>query len=172
MSRNLVIPLLVITTGFLSFMPVSAWVKYTSKAGHFSVSFPDKPQETEQEDKNPDGTPARIHVVTYARSNEEVYIATWFNLGSFYPKDKTMKQMLEESRDGAMNSMKEKKVTTTTTFLGKNPYIEYTFTGDEFIGKERVYLVNKMQYSVIAIYSLKAGLSKDADKFLTSFKLM
>jgi hypothetical protein len=172
MSRYLNISLLVIATGLMSFIPANAWVKYTSAAGHFSVSFPDKPQESEQDDKNPDGTSAKIHIATYARSNEEVYIVTWFNLGSFFPKDKTMKQMLEESRDGAMNSMKAKKVTTTTTFLGKNPYIEYTFSGEDFIGKERIYLVNKTQYSVIAIYAVKAGLGTDADKFLSSFTYM
>ena len=64
------------------------------------------------------------------------------------------------------------KVNTLETNLGTNPYIEFTFATDDFVGKDRIYLINKFQYSIITIFSTKTGLKSDADKFIKSFKPM
>src|ERR1017187_7360643 len=97
-------------------------------------------------------------------------MAGWIDMTTFFPKDANLKQMLENSRDGAAGSMKATKVTTLSTNLGENPYIEFTFTADDFTGKDRIYLINKFQYSIITIFSLKSGIPATADKFITSFK--
>ena len=49
-------------------------------------------------------------------------------------------------------------------------YIEFTFETDDFTGKDRIYLINKFQYSIITIFSKKSGIKPTADKFITSFK--
>ena len=66
--------------------------------------------------------------------------------------------------------MKATKVTTLETKLGDTPYIEFTFSTDEFTGKDRIYVINKYQYSVITIFTLKNGLPPTADKFINTFK--
>ena len=170
MKRFLIIPSIIILAGLFSFRPVGNWVKYASTEGHFSIEFPGKPEESTQDDKNEDGTPFKIHFATFTPTDDEVYMAGWIDMTTFYPKNGELKQLLENSRDGATGSMKATKVTTLATNLGENPYIEFTFSTDEFIGKDRIYLINKFQYSIITIFSLKTGIPPNADKFIASFK--
>ena len=171
MKKFVVVLALIVIAGLCSFVPAGNWTKYTSADGHFSIDFPGKPEESSQDDKSDDGTPFKIHFATYSPNDNEVYMAGWIDMTNFYPKDKDMKKMLEDSRDGAAGSMKAKNVITLATNLGKEPYIEFVFSTDEFTGKDRIYLVNKFQYSVITIFALKTGVLPEADKFISSFKI-
>ncbi len=103
-------------------------------------------------------------------SDSEVYMSSFIDAHSFFPDDKSLKQILEDSaRDGAANSLNATNVITTATNLGENPYIEFLFTSADFKGKDRIYVINKFQYSVLMIVSLNKDLT-NADKFITSFK--
>ena len=67
--------------------------------------------------------------------------------------------MLEDSRDGAVGSMKADTLATTAIqTTGSTPYIEFTFRSAEFKGKDRIYIINKHQYSLVTIFSLKVGI--------------
>ncbi len=170
MKKLFFVPALIFVTALFSFTPAGNWQKYSTSEGHFSISFPGKPDESTQDDKSEDGTPFKIHFATYSPSDDEVYMAGWIDMTTFFPKDVTLKQMLENSRDGATSSLKATKVNTLETNLGTNPYIEFTFSTDDFTGKDRIYIINKYQYSIITIFSVKTGVKSDADKFITSFK--
>lgn len=170
MKKYLLIPVLVIVAGLLSFKPVDNWITYTSAEGRFSILFPSKPEESVEDQKTDDGTPFKMHLATYSPNDDEVYMSGWIDMNGFYPKDVNMKQMLENSRDGATNSMKATKVNTLKTELGEHPYIEFTFSAEGFTGKDRIYIINKFQYSIITIFSEKTGIPSSADKFITSFK--
>ena len=146
------------------------WQVYSSSDGHFSVAFPGKPEESTQDDKTADGIPFKIHFATYSPTDNEVYMAGWINMDTFYPADKTMKEILEDSRDGATGSMKATSVTTLATELSDKPYIEFTFELDGFVGKDRIYVINKVQYSLITIFAKGSGLNTSADRFIMSFK--
>ncbi len=172
MKKYLIIPVLLVMAGIFGFRPVGNWQKFTSQDGHYSISFPGKPEESTQDDKSDDGTPFKIHLTNYSPNDDEVYMVGWIDMNAFFPKDLSMKQMLENSRDGATGSMKATKVTTIETNLGAKPYIEFTFAADGFIGKDRIYIINKFQYSIITIFSDKTGISANADKFIQSFKVM
>jgi hypothetical protein len=152
-----------------SFIYIDGWVKYTSAEGKYSISFPAKPTESAENDTTDGHVPFTMHMATYAPSNDEVYLSSFIDMTAFYPKDKTLKQLLEDSRDGAAGSMKATNVITTATNLGKNPYIEFTFTASQLSGKDRIYVIDKFQYSVIYINSASKSMA-DADKFITSFK--
>jgi len=169
MKKPLTIPAIFIILLLVSFKSDN-WVTYKSEAGHYSISFPGTPTESDDKDKTDDGKPFDIHFATYAPTDDEVYMAGWIDMRSFYPENKSMKQLLEDSRDGACQSMKTKSITTLKTNLEGNPFIEFSFSTDEFTGKDRIYVINKYQYSIITIFSLKMGISKDADKFIQSFK--
>jgi hypothetical protein len=170
MRNHLVVIGLIVITGLLGFRAAENWTKYKSAEGRFSIDFPGKPEESTQDDKSDDGTPFKIHFTSYSPNDDEVYMCGWIDMTSFYPKDKELKVMLEDSRDGATGSMKATNVKTLTTYLGDNPYIEFTFEADKLVGKDRIYIINKFQYSVITIFSDKTGIRPGADKFIASFR--
>ncbi len=169
MTKFLLIPVLAIIMVFSSFIPAGDSEKYTSAEGHFSIVFPGKPEESTQDDETDDNVFYKIHTATYAPSESEAYIIGWADLTKIFPKNKTVKQFLEDCRDNVTRSMRALQVTTTATEIGDKSYIEFTFASDEATGKDRIYLINKFQYSIITIFSLKTGISPSADKFITSF---
>ncbi len=153
-------------TGFTN----ADWYKFSSSDGHFSINFPSKPEESSEKQTTKDGTPFEIHYVSYSPSDSEVYMVGYIDMNTFYPAEKSMKEILENSRDGATGSMETTNVNTITTNLDGEPYIEFTFTSAKFTGKDRIYIINKYQYSLITIFSLGQGISPDADKFIRSFR--
>ena len=155
---------------FLSAFAAEKWVTYKSAPGHYSILFPCKPDESADDKKTDDGKPFTMHIATCAQSDDEVYMVGWIDMNSFYPKDKSIKDMLEDSRDGAVGAMSATVDKTIKTNLTGNPYIEFTFSSKDFTGKDRIYIINKFQYSVIALYSTKGGMKPASDKFINSYK--
>jgi hypothetical protein len=146
------------------------WTKYISREGHFSIDFPGKPIESAENDTTDAKKSSRVHYITYFPNDSEGYMADWTDMHKTYPKEMTITQILEYSRDGAMRSVIATNVTTTATNLGKEPYIEFTFSNKDFSGKGRIYVINKFQYAIITLFSHNAGISSAADKFIKSFK--
>jgi len=155
---------------FSGFQSTGDWQLYTSKEGGFSIEFPGLPEEQTQNDTTDAGVPFLIHFASVAPSDNEVYMAGWIDMNSFYPEDASIQQMLENSRDGATNSMHATHVTTLATVTTGNPYIEFTFETNDLIGKDRIYLIHKFQYSIITIFSKETGIKPGADRFIASFK--
>ena len=168
----LLFPVLAIIMVFSRFIPANESEKYTSTEGHFSITFPGKPEESTQDEETEENTFYKIHLTTYGPSESEAYMMAWADLTNFFPKNKTVKQFLEDCRDNATRNMRALQVTTTATELGDKPYIEFTFASDEATGKDRIYLINKFQYTIITIFSLKTGIPPAADKFIGSFTTM
>ena len=154
----------------LSFRYAGDWTKYKSVAGHFSIDFPGQPTETAEDDTSDNKIPFVIHFVTYFPNDSEGFMTDWIDLEKIYPEKKTIKQLLEASRDGAIQSVSATYVNTTAIYLGKEPYIEFAFTNKEVAGKGRIYIINRFQYSIITLFSLETGISPDADRFIRSFK--
>ena len=171
MKKFLFMPLVAVVALLCSFTPASQWELYTSADGHFSISFPEKPEESAEDNTTEENVIFKIHMATSAPADDEVYIAGWIDMTPFYPKNKTVKQILEDGRDAAAASMRATSVKTLATELsGDKPYIEFVFVTDEVTCKDRIYIINKFQYSLITIFGLKKGIQPSADKFLTSFK--
>ena len=155
---------------FSGFRSEQDWMKYKSAEGKYSINFPGKPEESQENSKTNDSIPFLIHYATYSASDNEIYMVGWINMSNFYPNEKSMKQILEDSRDGAVNAMQATNVVTTATKNTGNAYIEFTFEIKELKGKDRIYVINKFQYSVISIYSSSMGNNPKVDKFISSFK--
>jgi len=172
MKKNFMLRLAVLFSllSIVGFQSGNEWKAYSTLDGHFSISFPGNPEESSQDEKTDAGIPFKIHFATYSPSDNEVYMVGWIDMRNFYPESKTIKEILESSRDGATESMKATNVTTLATVLTGNPYIEFTFEADQAIGKDRIYLINKFQYSIITIFSKETGIRPNADKFIMSFK--
>ena len=155
---------------FFGFQSDGNWKTYSSSEGHYTIQFPGNPEESVQNSKTDAGDSLTVHIASYSVSDNEVFMSSWTDMHSIYPKDKTIQQMLEDSRDGTTSSLNATNVTTLKTNLEENPYIEFTFGTDDFVGKDRIYLINKIQYSIITIFSKATGIKPDADKFIQSFK--
>ncbi len=148
----------------------TSWTKYSSSLGSFSINFPGAYEESTQMDTSDAGKPFKIHFASYTPNDDVVYMAGWIDMYNIYPADKSLKQILEDSRDGAMESLKATNIKTLNTSLVGEPYIEFTFGSEDMVGKERIYLINKFQYSIITLFAKTKVLPADADKFITSFK--
>ena len=157
----------VVALSLLSFRYPGTWVKYTSAKGHFSIEFPGSPTENTVVDTTDNN---KIHYATYFPNDSEGYLTDWIDMTKTYPAKKGIKQILEDGRDGAMRSLIATNIITTATNLDKEPYIEFAFTNKEFAGRGRIYLIDKIQYSIITLFSLEAGISPDANKFIKSFR--
>jgi hypothetical protein len=158
-----------VSTLFFS-APIAAqdWQAYTSAAGHFSINFPGAATETEQTDTTSEGTPVTIHFVTYSASEIETYTVGWVDMTDGYPEDMPVEQMLENSRDGTAQGLNA-TILTTVTDTTATPFVEFTFAASDYVGKDRLYLIDKFQYSVMAAFPVGSGITPDADTFIASF---
>ena len=171
MKKILALSLVVMALSFTGFAQSDAWVTYKSNPGHFSLSFPVMPQESVEYDSSSAYT-FKINLVTYEIDANSVLMASWTDMSGTGATTKTIKQLLEDSRDGTTGAIKATKVTTTATNLTGDPYIEFTFSGPDFVGKDHIYYINQVQYSLITIFSPLKGIPADADKFIGSFKYL
>ncbi|MDB5282409.1 MAG: hypothetical protein JWO06_1484 [Bacteroidota bacterium] len=168
MKKKLSILAIALTFAFNTYAQ-NAWKTFTLPEGHYSVNFPGAPKESVQYDSSTAIT-FKINLALYEISETEVLMASATDMSLSQANEKSVKQFLEDSRDGATSSMGATKVTTLATMLTGDPYIEFTFSSDDFIGKERVYYIKGFQYSLISLFPLKKGIGPEADKFLKSFK--
>ena len=169
MRKILFIALTAMLMPYLGFTQQSAWTPYSSTPGHFSISFPGTPQESVEYDSSGSAVLV-LHFATYEIGEKGILMAGWVDFTNIDLHGKTMKTLLEDSRDGALTSMKATDIVTTTTILTVEPYIEFTFKTDGYVGKERIYVINNVQYSVIALFTTAKDLDANADKFLLSYR--
>ena len=170
MKKILFAGLICFAAFIVSFSSPDSWYKYTTTQGHASISFPGKPDESIDTSRADNGTPFKIHFSTYSPTDDIVYMMGWIDMNGFYPQDRSMQKILEDSRDGATGSLGATEVKTINTNLVNEPYIDFTFAGADFVGKERIYVIDKFQYSVITLFSKTKTIPADADKFITSYK--
>ncbi len=158
------------TTFFLLSFTCLNIYDYITTQGHCSISFPGIPEESTDTSRSENGTPFKIHLVTYAPTDNDVFMLGWIDMNSFYPENKTLRTMLEDSRDGATKSLGATEVNTTQINLINEPFIEFTFKGPNIIGKDRIYLINKFQYSLITLFVNATTIPASSEKFIQSFK--
>lgn len=172
MKKYILFPCLALVLILTAFAPGSPDKIYTSSEGNFSATFPCDAKESSQVDTAANGKPITIHFVQCNPDDNHVYMVGWSDLSSNYAEETPIKKILENSRDGATNSMKAVNVKTVATVLGKTPYIEFTFESSEFMGKDRIYVVNKFQYSIITIFAKSKKAPPEVDKFISSFHFL
>lgn len=153
-----------------SFKYLDIWVDYKSSEGHYSISFPGKPVESLDSNKTHEGKPYAIHYASYSPVHDETYIIGWFDMSSFYPEDKTMSKILEHYQDKACELLKTTIKTTLKINLEGDPFIEFSFSNDNWKGKSRIYVINKYVYTILTLFSTKKEIHDFSDRFIQSFK--
>lgn len=167
--RKILLLSLIVSFALASHAQADTWKTYSSREGHYSIAFPTMPKETVEYDST-SANILKIHFATCESGDNSVLMAGWIDMSAITVPEKPIKELLEASRDGATASMKATKVTTTALNLTGEPYIEFAFSSDGFEGKDRIYYINKVQYSLIAIYGPNEPIKSQVDKFIGSFK--
>jgi hypothetical protein len=145
--------------------------RYSSSPGRFSITFPGPVEESVDTTRTDAGTIMDVHLITYAPSDEVVYMTSWVDMTDLLGEDAAMKGLLERSRDGSTTAMEATSVNTTALDTsGTRPFIEFTFAATDLVGKERIYMVDKFQYALITLFPTSTGIPPEADTFFASFK--
>jgi len=151
--------------------PKSEWKKFTSKKGRFTVLIPGTPEQKALPAESDFGKGV-LHM-NQAEAGGTMYGA---NYSDFPAKIKKMpiKQLLDSSRDGAIANLKGKLAGEKDIKLGKyfGREVQIEVSGGKRLFWARVFLVEQRLYQVVIFGTKKAATSKQADRFLGSFKLI
>jgi hypothetical protein len=145
--------------------------EFAPKGAGYSIQMPGEPKEQKHSVKTPVGT---IDIIMYAVEPDPN--ASFVLAYSDYPdaalKGATDDQRLDGARDGAAGNVKGKILSEKKITLGKYPgrevVIEIPTKGQL---RSRMYMVDHRLYQVMVGGTKELTTSKDADKFLGSFKL-
>lgn len=164
-TRLLALPLVLVLT-----VPALAedkpWKEFTSKEAGFTVLFPGKPKLSKQE-------VAGTTVLQYSVETDGAsYAVAYAELPAKAPE---IKKVLDGARDGAVRNTKGKLVSESEITLGKDKHpgreILVEVAENVFL-RQRFFLVDGQKMPQVIVAGKKEVVSsKDADRFLDSFKL-
>jgi hypothetical protein len=132
-----------------------AWKEFASKEGRFKVLMPGTPKQDQAETESDFGKGV-LHMNT-AQAGKTLYGANY----------------CDSSRDGAVANLEGELAGEKDIKLGEYPgrEIQIDVAGGKRLFRVRVYLVDQRLYQVVVFGTKEAATSKEADKFLDSFKL-
>jgi hypothetical protein len=171
MKWSFVFLVLAITATSITAADPPAWKEFVSKEGKFKVLMPGTPKESEAETESDFGKGV-LHMNSLAASGM-MFAANYSDFPTEVKKV-PLKQIYDSSRDGAVANMEGKLAKEKDIKLGDHPGREVLIdvAGGKRLFRARVYLVGQRLYQVVVFGTKEAATSKDADKFLDSFKLM
>ena len=150
------------------------WKTFTPRAGGFSIAFPDTPGEHKQSVKTPAGN--FIDVTLYVhepKKGEGQYVVSFSEFPDSALKAGTDEKRLENARDGAVQSVKGTlKGGTKKIMLDGFPGFDLTIeTKEKTAIRTRIYAVKNRLYQTMVVGPPKMIAAKEAEQFLSSFKL-
>lgn len=149
----------------------SDWVKFSSAAGNFSLSFPKQPKEEKTTIDKP--YPSYTSNLYVAREEGEVFLAGWVDYEASYVFNSDKE--LEASRDNFVKSLKGKLLTSNKILLGT--YRGLDFTGEfensqmKFYFKSKVFIVGKRPYMLTYVFLQGKESIARRNRFFSSFRV-
>jgi hypothetical protein len=147
--------------------------EFAPKDGGFVVSMPGTPLERKEEDlKTPSG-PIELHIYEVERKKEETaYLVIFCELPETVFKNSTDEKRLDYARKRAVNTSKGKLKSDKKIKVGDLPGRELQFEVEgKGVVRQRLFVVKDKLIQLLVAGPKEKVLSKDADKFLVSFKL-
>jgi hypothetical protein len=147
------------------------WKEFVSKPGRFKVLMPDTPEQDSGETESDYGK-GTLHMHT-AQAGKALFGAHYTDFPAAIRK-LPLKQVYDSSRDGAVANLKGKLLSEKDVKLGKYPgrEIRIEVKGGARLFRARVFLVDRRLYQVVVFGTKETATSKDADRFLSSFRLV
>jgi len=157
----------------------SVWRRHVSEAGGFSILFPGTPQTLQRAVLITDAIAETVTMLYVFREQESSMYAVAYNDFNFIESAEVPLDVIETSlnsgRDGMLKSNRATLLSERKISLGAYPGKEIRFRqADGWIGKARLYFVNKRLYQVLTLVDSKVerNLIKSIDGFLASFQLL
>jgi hypothetical protein len=146
------------------------WKEFASKEGRFKVLMRGTPEQYKL-DAESDFGKGVLHMNS-VQADKTMYGANYCDFPAEIKKA-PLKQVYDSSRDGAVANLEGKLASEKDIKLGDYPgrEIRIDVAGGKRLFRARVYLVDQRLYQVVVFGTREAATSKDADKFLDSFKL-
>jgi hypothetical protein len=147
------------------------WKEFAPKEGRFKVLMPGVPKVYDLDTESDFGKGV-LHMHR-AQVGKTMYAANYCDFPAEIKKT-PLKQVYDDSRDGAVANLEGKLVSEKDIKLGDYPGREIRIDVPEgkLLFRSRVYLVDQRLYQAVVLGTKEAATSKEADKFLDSFKLV
>ena len=151
--------------------PKSNWTTYTSTEGRFEILMPGEVKQFPVEVQNEFGhSVLHMNVATW---DQTMVVVNWLD----YPPDVAQdlpEQLLDDSREGALDNLGGKLVSETAIKLGRHEGRELLIevAKQDRLFRARIYLVGNRLYQTVLFGPPKAVKSKQAQQYLDSFKLI
>lgn len=159
-----------------SSQPPSAWGRYASVKGAFSVRFPSVPEAKLELMEFPVIGEADFHMFK-ATEGDEVYMVAWADL-STATKDKSegfiaglRQNILNYACETMSESVDGKKPGQTEISLNDHPGRECRIESSAGLVTTRIYVTDKRFYQVISIRPAYKKDTAGADRFFSSFSI-
>jgi hypothetical protein len=146
------------------------WKEFASKEGRFKLLMPGTPKQYKLDTESDFGKGV-LHINT-VEAGETMYGTNYCDFPAEVKKA-PLKQVYDSSRDGAVANLEGKLASEKDIKLGEYPgrEIRIEVAGGKKLFRARVYLVDQRLYQVVVFGTKETATSKEADKFLDSFKL-
>ncbi len=147
------------------------WMEFVSKEGRFKVLMPGTPKQ-DKIDTESDFGKGVLHM-NVAQTGKTMFGANYCDFPAEIKKA-PLKKVFDSSRDGAVANMEGKLASEKDIKFGQYPgrEIQIEVAGGKGLFRARVYLVEQRLYQVVIFGTPDEAGSKEADKFLDSFKLI
>jgi hypothetical protein len=151
----------------------NSWYEYSSEAGKFSVSMPNKPEE-KSEDKKTDIATVKMNVAI-SEFNDSAYFASYADFPEKFP-DAEIEPRLNEAMKGIVGGLQGKVTSSKESKLGTASCRDFEATGKiqaiDALFKGRICLnENRRFYQMFVLSPATKFSNTDVDRFLGSFKI-
>jgi len=153
--------------------PKDKGVVFTSKAGKFTITFPEKPKETTKKVATAAGN-LDNHLFYVEKGANSVYLLSY----SDYPKGSVTAnnkdKILDGCRDGVTNNLRGKRLSEKKLTVGadKHPGRDILVElPNKNLYRTRLYLVGERLFQIVVLGPSEFVKDKQVDSFLDSFKL-
>jgi hypothetical protein len=143
---------------------------FAPKGGRFTVQMPGQPKEQTNKVNTAIG-PIDVHLFVSAPDPNTAYIVGYSDYPEEMIKKSDSQKILDGARDGAVKNVNGKLDSEKKITIDGHPGRDFSIATEHFEGRDRIYLVNNRLYQVMMVGSRDFVTSKDAEKFLDSFKL-
>ncbi|MDB9524500.1 hypothetical protein PN498_00745 [Oscillatoria sp. CS-180] len=147
---------------------------FSSEAGQFSISTPAPLEETQQSVDTPVG-PIEIYTFT-AEQDDAAYVVAYSDYPPEIVEQTDPDQLLDSSRDGAINNLGGTLVSEEAIDLEGNPGRSLVISTDVNAGEpavidSRIYLVENRLYQILVVMPEDDNDDAASTNFLESFSL-
>ena len=167
MKSFLVVVLVLAAVSLAAGFQQSAWMKFESTPGVFSVLLPSEPQEEKKTQDSPHGPDTTFLYIS--KASPELYLVGWVDYDPKFNFDPVKE--LEANRDNLVKTVNGKLLTSKKITLSGYQGLEFTGESARIAFKSQVFIVGKRPYLLCYVFPPGKESVPNGAKFFSSFHL-